>query len=186
MAVQRGRLKLLLIGLLFVLPFAAAQLAYRYWQPDKFANYGELLEPAAFPAAGLRDAHGAQFDMAALGGKWVLLLLVPGECDAACRRNLYLMRQVRLAMGREQHGVERLAVLSSPLQATLAAEHAGLRQALLADAAAWARLLPPGKASGGVFLLDPLGRYVLRFPEQADGKRMIKDLQRLLKYARVG
>jgi len=37
-----------------------------------------------------------------------------------------------------------------------------------------------------VFLIDPRGNVMLRFPPNADPSRVIKDLQRLLKYSAIG
>ena len=37
-----------------------------------------------------------------------------------------------------------------------------------------------------IYLVDPLGNLMLRFPRDPDPSRMIKDLQRLLRYSRIG
>ena len=37
-----------------------------------------------------------------------------------------------------------------------------------------------------IYLVDPLGNLMMRFPRDPDPSKMIKDLQRLLKYSRVG
>ena len=44
----------------------------------------------------------------------------------------------------------------------------------------------PGNAADHIYLVDPLGNVMMRFPRDADPSRMIKDLQRLLKYSRLG
>jgi len=36
------------------------------------------------------------------------------------------------------------------------------------------------------FHLDPLGNLMMRFPQDPDPSRMVKDLQRLLKASRIG
>lgn len=177
---QHGRLKLLLIALLFAVPFLAAEWAFRYWQPDRLGNYGTLLGAREFATAGLVDSQGRPFDLASLHGRWVLLSAAPEGCGEACRGRLYLMRQVRLASGRDQERIERLLLSAAPLDAGLAREHPGLRLALLKDA----RALEPGFGRH-IYLLDPRGRLVLRFPAEADGARMRQDLRRLLKYTRV-
>lgn len=186
MAIKRGQIKLLLILGMFVAPFALADLAFRYWKPDSFNNYGTLVEATEFRPAGLQAADGGPFDLTGLRGKWAFLLVQAGECDAVCRQNLYLMRQVRQAMGREQGRIERLLIADRPLPAELAAEHAGLRQARHQALNALAAQLPAGAAFGRIYLVDPLGRLVLHYPQAADGSRMLKDVQRLLKYSQIG
>jgi cytochrome oxidase Cu insertion factor (SCO1/SenC/PrrC family) len=185
-AIKRGQIKLLLILGLFVAPFALADLAFRYWKPDSFSNYGELVQATEFRPAGLQGADGGPFDLAGLRGKWVFLLVQAGECDAACRQNLYLMRQVRQAMGREQDRIARLVIAERPLPAELTAEHAGLKQARARELHGLSAQLPAGEAFGQIYLVDPLGRLVLRYPQAADGSRMLKDVQRLLKYSQIG
>ena len=37
-----------------------------------------------------------------------------------------------------------------------------------------------------IYLVDPLGNVVLRYPKDADPSRMKKDLERLLKVSRIG
>ncbi|WP_126458729.1 SCO family protein [Sulfuritortus calidifontis] len=177
---------MLLILAMFVAPFALADLAFRYWKPDSFNNYGELVQATEFRPAGLQAGDGAPFDLSALRGKWVLLLVQAGECDAACRQNLYLMRQVRQATGRDQGRIERLLIAERPLPAELAAQHAGLRQARYPDLAVLGPPLAGAESLGRIHLIDPLGRLVLRYPQAADGSRMLKDVQRLLKYSQIG
>ena len=46
--------------------------------------------------------------------------------------------------------------------------------------------LPGTNVRDHIYLLDPRGNLMLRFPKDADPKRMIKDLQRLLKYSSTG
>ena len=183
---QRGRLKLILILLLFAAPFLAAEWAFRYWQPERFSNYGTLLGAREFAPAGLEDSRGRPFDLASLRGRWVLLSAAPEGCGEACRNNLYLMRQVRLAAGRDQGRIERLLLSSAPLDASLAREHPGLHQVLLKDVRALDPELGRPEGDRHIYLLDPLGRMVLRFPAEAEGTRMLKDMKRLLQYSKLG
>jgi hypothetical protein len=37
-----------------------------------------------------------------------------------------------------------------------------------------------------IYLIDPLGNIVLRYPADPDIKRMAKDLERLLRASRIG
>lgn len=166
--------KLLLIGLVCAAPFVLGTAAYVLgWAPGKRANYGELLEPRLISAAPL----------AALRGKWVLVSADAAACDAYCERKLYFMRQIRRAQGKDMDRVERLWLLTDggkpPPQLLVAIEgtHIAPLSAPFTD-------LPFTPAH--IYLVDPLGNLMMRFPRDADPSRMIKDLQRLLKYSRVG
>jgi hypothetical protein len=166
-----GRIKLLLLLALFALPGLAAWLVHACWTPTRLSNYGELLPPAPLTLPALTDAAGRAMPWSALRGRWVLLVAAPGVCDAACVRDAYLARQAHLAQGRERGRIERVMLGTGPdMQWPRAAD-------------AWRALpnpWPDALARGGLFLVDPLGNLMLRFPDAPDGRRIIGDLRRLL------
>jgi hypothetical protein len=141
------------------------------WVSGRTSNYGELLPPR--PLAG---------PLAPLHGKWVLVTLDPASCGAHCERKLYIVRQVRRAQGRNAERVERLWLLADggTPRAQLVAALEGSRIAP-ADAA-----LAAAFAGDYIYLVDPRGNLMMRFPAEPDAKRMIEDLERLLKYTSYG
>ncbi|MFN2645689.1 MAG: SCO family protein, partial [Burkholderiales bacterium] len=156
-------------------PFAVAALVYHFgWVPGEAANYGELLEP--------RPLDGP---LAPLRGKWVLVTFDAASCSESCERKLYVVRQVRLALGKDAARVARLWLVTDagrPAARVLAA----IEGAQVASA-------PPGfqRAFGGdllahIYLVDPLGNLMMRFAADPDPSRVIKDLERLMKYSSVG
>jgi cytochrome oxidase Cu insertion factor (SCO1/SenC/PrrC family) len=168
------------------MPLAAALVAYHLFPPAGRTNYGELLEPRPMPLAALQRLDGAPFTLAELHGKWVLLQVDDAACGMRCQEKLFFMRQVRLAQGKNMDRVERVWLLldAGPLAPEIARLHAG---AVVARAAPelLARL-PATDVRDHIYLLDPRGNVMLRFPKHADPKRMIKDLERLLKYSSIG
>jgi hypothetical protein len=172
------RIKLLLLMSLFAAPALAAWVAHKVWQPAAGNNYGELLQPSAPRLAGMTDAAGRPADLAALRGRWVLLTVVNGECGVDCRQQLYLGRQVLIAQGRER---ERVVQALIQADAAAPAEQPGLNiyRVPAVALAAW-----PGPVR--TYIVDPLGRVMLRFPAAADGKGMLRDLRQLLKASKVG
>jgi hypothetical protein len=141
------------------------------WISGRTSNYGELLPPR--PLAG---------PLAPLRGKWVLVTLDPAACGAHCERKLYIVRQVHRAQGKNADRVERLWLLSDggtprpQLAAALQGSHIAAAEAALAAAF----------AGEYIYLVDPLGNLMMRFPAEPDAKRMIQDLERLLKYSSFG
>lgn len=135
-------------------------------------NYGELITPRLLSGPAFQE----------LRGKWVFVTFDAAACDAYCERKLYFMRQVRTAQGKDQGRVERLWVITdggAPRPEILAA-FAGTRIS---------RLRPegfPGDPVDHIYLVDPLGNLMMRFPRDPDPSKMLKDLQRLLKYSQVG
>ena len=177
-SVRRGRIKLALLGAFFALPFVLGTLAWWLdWAPGATSNYGELVAPP-------QPLAGPPFD--ALRGKWLLVSFDAAACDAYCEKKLYFMRQVRRAQGKDQDRVERLWVLTDDHQprAEVLAAIEGTR--LARDAALPAAFAAPGAARDHIYLVDPLGNLMMRFPRDPDPSRMIKDLSRLLRASRVG
>jgi cytochrome oxidase Cu insertion factor (SCO1/SenC/PrrC family) len=167
------RLKLLALFLACAAPFVLGWAAWYFkWGTGSPGNYGELVAP--------RLLSGAPFDE--LRGKWVLVSFDAAACDAYCERKLYFMRQVRTAQGKDQARIERLWVLGdagTPRAELLAAiEGTAIRRGSAEGF--------PGNPVDHVYLVDPLGNLMMRFPRDPDPSRMLKDLQRLLKYSRVG
>lgn len=184
---RAGRRTLLLLAFVCVLPVAASYIAYYVWQPAGRANYGELLTPAALPAQVLPGLAGqGDFAHRELLGQWTLLYAGPAACEAACADMLYLMRQSRLAQAKEMERVARLWLVTDRGEIAPArlSAHAGLRIARAVPE--WLVHLPAAEAGRHVYLVDPLGNVMMRFPADADPRRVIKDLQRLLKYSGLG
>jgi cytochrome oxidase Cu insertion factor (SCO1/SenC/PrrC family) len=181
------RAKLVAIAALFVLPIAASLVTYHFFRPEGGASYGELLlPPATVTAQPFEDPAGGRFDFARLRGRWVLVASDGGECAATCAAKLTLLRQVRLALGRDAARVARVFVvddLRRPKPELLAAFD-GMQLAVTPPGMA----LPPGAANdrAHVYLVDPNGNVMMRWPAAAEPKRMLADLKRLLKASQIG
>ena len=95
---RRGRIQMLLLLLACASPVIASYFAYYVIKPaGGKTNLGTLVYPA-------QDFNTAWLDVP-VKGKWTLLIARPaGECqikDERCIEALFLMRQTRVAMGRE-------------------------------------------------------------------------------------
>jgi hypothetical protein len=168
------RNKLVLIGLVCAAPLVLATLAYVYrWDTGAAGNYGELIAP--------RPLSGPPFDR--LRGKWLLVVFDAPACDAGCLKKLYYVHQLRRALGKDMDRVERLWLLTGkgkPRPEVLQAIE-GTRLVRAAQAADF-----PGAPTEYIYLVDPLGNLMMRYPRDADPSKMLKDLQRLMKVSQVG
>ncbi len=190
--VKRGRAKLLLLAAFFALPVFGGYAAYFFdLAPGAHSNYGELIAPRSLPATPLEGADGKTFRFADLRGKWVMVQIDAGACDPRCEKKLYYMRQIRTAQGKDTPRLERVWLLSdaqapaAPLLAAIAGTHVA-RLGASRMAAEFPVAGENGNPADHIYLIDPLGNLMMRFPRDADPSRMIKDLQRLLKYSRIG
>jgi cytochrome oxidase Cu insertion factor (SCO1/SenC/PrrC family) len=184
----RARRTLALIAVVAIAPFVLAWAAYLFWTPDRYMNHGKLIEPHPLPVATLASRDGTPFRLDALRGKWVLIHADSGACGDSCRKQLYYMRQIRIAQGANQDRIDRVWLLTDDRQppADIAPLYEGVAVVRAAGSALVAALPADRDVSDHVYLVDPLGNLMLRFPRDPDPKGMVKDLQRLLKVSRVG
>src|SRR5581483_549688 len=150
----------LLILALCAAPVVAAWLAYFVWPPASRTNHGELVEAHPLSDPPLERLGGGAFRLSSLRGKWLLVQLDGGACDAACRGKLLYMRQLRLTQGKDMDRVERVW--------------------LVTDAAgALAREFPAaGHPKDYIYVVDPLGNVMLRWSRSLDPDGMKRDLSR--------
>jgi cytochrome oxidase Cu insertion factor (SCO1/SenC/PrrC family) len=183
-----SRSKFLLVVAVFVVPVLAAYLAYFGWRPAGHTNYGDLIKVAPLQKTAGTTPDGRPLDLADLQGKWVMVHVGPSRCDAVCVQQLYLMRQIRLTQGKEQSRIERLWVLTDngSLDPAVLQEYPGLHVWRPAHGDFVDQFPAADDRAGHIYVIDPLGNLMLRFPAQPDPKRIMKDLKLLLKASQIG
>ena len=185
---NKNRWSLWLIVALCVAPVVASYVAYYVTPPAGHTNYGELMNAPPLPNAHLRLVDGAPFEMTALRGKWVLLMADTAQCNEACQRKLFMLRQLRLTQGKEMERIERAWLISdeAAVAEKLAEEYRGT-WLIRAGASEILKGLPVERPLADyIYVIDPLGNVVLRYAHDAEPGRIIKDLTRLLKTSRIG
>lgn len=194
----RSRLGLILIAALFLGPMIAAFFAYNSgWQPGGQTAHGQLLSPVRpSPDLDLTDIQGQALPETPLKGMWTLLYLGNADCADACRKTLYNMRQVWKSLGRKRKRVQGAYLLTGApteaFRAFMQAEHDGMILARpQGDAQPWldffsldGQLQP--LQSANIYLLDPLGNWVLLYRPDDEPKGLLKDLKKLLKLSNIG
>lgn len=185
---RRGRRTAIAILAICAAPTVAAWFAYFVWPPRSRGNYGELIDPRPISDFGLRRRGGGPFQLSQLRGKWVLLTFDSGACGKACQEKLLYIRQTRLAQGKDAERIERLWLLSDAItpEAALLAEYPGMHLALASGSRLVAEFPAARDPADHIYVIDPLGNLMLRFPRDPDPRRMVKDLARLLKASRIG
>ena len=167
-------------------PIVASYVAFYWWHPSSRVNYGELLPPRVMPDAPLERLDGGSFRFSELKGEWLLLVADSAQCDERCRLKLTYTRQVRLAQGREAERIERVWMVMDDAipRPELLAEHPGLNVVRGTRDSLEMLPSPVGSAADHIFVVDPLGHLMMRFPPNPDPGRILKDLSRLLRQSR--
>lgn len=186
---RAGRLRMLLVLAACAAPVVASYLAYYLMPPAGRTNYGELIQPTrSLPELPLRALDGSTVPARALHGQWLLLAVGPAGCDAACERRLYMQRQLREMLGRDRDRLDKVWLITdeTPLRPELqrALQSAPATTLLRAPAEAVAQWLQPasGRAlQDHLYLVDPLGEWMMRLPVDPEPARVKRDLERLLR-----
>lgn len=185
-----GRLKMLLVVAVCALPVFASYFTFFVVRPSGTGTaYSALIQPAlAMPALQARGLDGSEKPLRSLVGQWLLVVVDGGACARACERRLYLQRQLREMTGREADRIDKLwlviddAPLSPALQQVLAATPAMTILRLPRDqVAAWLKPASGQALEDHVYIVDPLGDWMMRAPADADPSRLKRDVDRLLR-----
>jgi hypothetical protein len=179
---SRGRLQLLLILAIAIGPMflASAMYEWRFWVPETRSYHGVLIGDGRT----LADL-GVQGDVEP---RWQILVTSPGACEADCQQLVYLARQIQIGLNREtsraSHGLALAAPLAAEYDAMLKHEYPQLgRYRLDLQAYHKAAEAVPGAQ---LWLVDPHGNLVLRYPAGSNGKAILDDLRYLLKISLIG
>jgi hypothetical protein len=186
----RGRLKMLLVLLTCAAPVVASYLAFYVIRPDGRTNYSTLIVPQRpLPAdLPLTDLQGAAVKAESLKGQWLLVVVSGGACDAVCEKHLWLQRQLRETLGRDKDRVDKVWLIADdalPRAQTLDAIRTHTEITVLrAPMSALSAWLAPatGHALGEqLYIVDPLGNWMMRSPTDPEPAKLKRDVEKLLR-----
>jgi hypothetical protein len=184
-----GRRKMLAVLAVCAAPVIASYLTYYVIRPQVQRSYGELVEPQRpLPVVAATTLQGKQVAVNSLKGQWLLVSVASGACDAACERHLYLQRQLRESLGQEKERVEWVWLVddAAPVRQELLPA-LGQATVLRIDRSELRKWLAPAaghQLADHIYLVDPLGNWMMRFPaglDRSDAGKAKRDLDRLLR-----
>lgn len=190
---RTGRWKLFAVIAICASPLIASYLTYYVIKPEGRTNYGELIDPRAFPippALGTTSLDGKPAGLNDYKGKWIMMQIADADCQDPCRKRLHDMRQLRLAQGKDMDRIERVWLVTDakPLETMLMREYDGTHMLRARPDAvkSWLPVDAGTAPSDHIYMIDPLGNLMMRFPKDADPNKMKKDIAKLLKASRIG
>jgi hypothetical protein len=186
---RRGRWTMLAVLLACAAPVVASYLTYYVIRPEARRVYGELIDPQRpLPPTQALRPDGQPIPLTSLKGQWLLVSVAGGACDAPCAEHLYLQRQLREGLGKDKDRLDWVwlvaddAAVPETLQPAL--KGATVLRVPPAELAAW---LAPAKGQSlaqHLYVVDPIGNWMMRFPaglDRATASRAKRDLERLLR-----
>ena len=208
-----GRWKMILVLLVCAAPVIASYFMYYVVRPDGRRNFGELIDPQRpLPDQPVVNLAGQASNLRALKGQWLLVSVAGGGCDEACTRHLYLQRQLRESLGKNKDRLDWVWLVSDdqPVQPKLREAITGVSGGSSSDSLSASSNVSPSVSPNGaavlrvpqqqlgawlqpasgrqladhLYLVDPMGNWMLRFPAALDlpaAAKAKRDIERLLR-----
>lgn len=189
--VWQGRWKMIIVALVCAAPVIASYFTYYVIRPEGRRNHGELIDPLR-PLPDLATTHldGRPGNLRALKDQWLLVSVAGGACDAACQQHLYLQRQLREGLGKDKDRLDWVWLIPDDAPVPEAMRPALAQATVLRVPAAglsqWLAPSPGHALADHLYLVDPQGNWMMRFPARLDiagAAKAKRDVERLLRAA---
>lgn len=180
---NKSRRSFVMLIAAFALPIIIAKLALEFhWLDYGVTNKGELL-------ANELTVADFTIDTSTHNKQWLMVYVLPKQCDALCQQILVGVNNTYIALGKEMPRVTPYALYQSQISS---------EQQALIRIKDW-QLTPASENAlnnadlNQLYIVDPLGNIFMshQLPaHQSDiasfGKSVLADMKKLLKYSKVG
>jgi len=183
--ISKSRLKLIGIVLLFVTPVIYAwYLVFftNFKMHSKGVEHGLLISPI-IQVGDFELVEPISHKIYQLMGKWTLVSFVENKCDKACEFQLYSLRQIWLALGKDGNKIQRLVIVKDNNLITSEQIKLSQGQFLLKDDRDLKERLNsrfksyPAFESEAIYLIDPYGNLMMQYKKGTNPSGIIKDLE---------
>jgi len=181
---RKGRWTLFWLFVFAASPVIASYFTYYVIRPEARRNYGELVEQRALPAWTGTDLNGHEVPLASLQHQWLLISVADSACDEACQRHLYLQRQLREGLGKDKDKVDWVWLRTGgevPEALKAGVSTATVLKVDPEPLAAWLQPQSGHALHEHLYVVDPMGNWMMRFPANAEPKKVKRDLERLIR-----
>jgi cytochrome oxidase Cu insertion factor (SCO1/SenC/PrrC family) len=186
-----GRKILLILSVVFLLPFTVAATLHLLDLRPSGKSYGDLIQPPrALQIPVLHDGAGKVFTAQQWLKKWSVVMVDSTGCAAPCQAQVHLLKQVHTSLNKDIKRVQRILLVPTETKSetfnALQKQYPDLLILGGADAEAVKFAAEFNVADGQVYLVDPLGNLMMSYPTNTDAKALFSDLKRLLKNSWAG
>lgn len=190
---SKGRRVLGLMFLFFVLPLIVVGLMYQFdWYP-KGSSQGDLVNPprALQLPEQLVDTKGEAITAERLRDKWSMVY-ISDKCAKHCEDRLYILRQLHASMAKNSDRLQRVLLANEMDVDKLAKQYPDMiminqtRDATQQLKSQFQLDQLPVDDADRLYLVDPLGNFMMSYSSATDPVAIRKDLNRLLAAAWAG
>jgi len=190
---QRGRWMLLLIALVCAAPVIGSYFTYYVIKPTGgTTSYGTLISPQRPIPDSLvvTGEDGKPMKLASLRGRWLMISVDSSACDKPCVTKLYFMRQVRATQAGERERIVNVFLRTDANKVPEVVDNAYKdTEMLIADpkeVAAWLPADEGTQLTDHIYMVDPNGNLMMRFPKDANPTKIKGDVSKLLRNSGIG
>jgi len=177
-----GRKTLLILAVVFLMPFTLAATLHLVGWRANVHSYGELVQPPQslkFPD--LQDVQGKPFNAKQWAKKWTMVM-VANECEMGCQAQLQMLENLRISLNKDSNRVQEVLLLNTEIKNLPPLKVSVLMGTDAADFSNQFRVSgQPTPQAGRVYLVDPLGNLMMSYAPGFEPKGLRHDLERLLK-----
>jgi hypothetical protein len=186
---RSGRMKMLLVLAICAAPVVASYLTYFVIRPGGRTNYSELIEPQRPIPLELpfSDLRGTPVRAQSLKGQWLIMVVSGGGCDATCEKYLWIQRQLRETLGRDKDRVVKVWLIidgaiprAQTLQAITTNTEATVLRIPATALAQWLQPSPGHLLEDNMYIVDPMGNWMMRVPADPEPAKLKRDVVKLL------
>ncbi len=190
---RKGRLILLSMLIFFITPIIAVITMYQLdWRP-KGESIGELVVPArllTMPYV-LNSSDGNTLKPDLWKDKWSMVY-ISGACEEKCMTKLHTMRQLHTSLYKEIPRMQRVLITTAQEVASIHQDYPDMlivNQPATEITSLSDQFNLEGQSSlsaGRIYLVDPLGHFMMSYAPETDPALIRKDITRLMKYSWAG
>ena len=187
----------LLALIIFGTPFLVISLS-TFWYyaglgPKATVNYGTMIDPPVDLGSLELELNYQPLNIDSMERKWMIIHFLDDRCNEDCLEAFYFSRQINTAIGREKDRVKRFYVASSKTQekvkklfqseknlTAISAKNLNLLRQKMTEAGINPFVQP------GFLLADPLGNIILSYQGDIDPKKILSDINKLLRASKIG
>lgn len=186
-----GRKILLILAVVFLLPFTVAVLLHLLDLKPSGKSYGDLIQPPkSLQIPALKELQGESFKSQQWLKKWSVVMVDSSGCAAPCQAKVQLLKQVHTSLNKDIKRVQRVLLVPIDVQGEtmneLQKKYPDLIILAGADAETVKFAAEFNVTGGEVYLVDPLGNLMMSYSEKMNAKELFSDLKRLLKNSWAG
>lgn len=190
---KSGQKKFLMMLAVFLLPVILGSLLFFNLEKVGFekgsTNYGTLVHPAK-PAvlADLKQGENQAVKEQTIAKSWTMTYLETNKCDQVCLDKLTLIKKVRLLTNEKMRRVRTLFVSNKAIEAGIdKSQYKDMVFTNVDDENSEFIKQFPHQDTKPIYLIDPYGNIMMYYPQKdLNAKKIIKDINRLLKYSQLG